>query len=342
MKHYIILMLLGASSLQAFAQQPRLKQVETYLAATGKTVEVKSTPERRYSLLSTLYNGQKNLMLNLPDLEDVGAREVMPMGYRLNSASKVELVRTDANLSESTLRPLYNESLFSGVSYLFCDSVVYGITLFYNDLDRTKQTTIRKNLMKHFGQADFVQGDAAIYSDPDYVVKQLPGKLEVYSSFHYPVVETFYPGVSQKIWYGPCRYEQGDTSLSLAFYNQESKENNIQSAFRITYRYPVGKSFGMRLVRFVLDHATYEYPLETEHSQLVDGGKFKEECNTRTFIFPEVLQAIERSHRVKVELEGGGGRFSYTMPAFQRASVHTAYEYFRWNVTNPMAKYRAW
>ena len=45
---------------------------------------------------------------------------------------------------------------------------------------------------------------------------------------------------------------------------------------------------------------------------------------------------------VKVELVGEGGRLLYEMPAFQRASVHTAYEYFRWNVTNPMDKYRAW
>ncbi|WP_262483975.1 hypothetical protein [Bacteroides stercorirosoris] len=43
-----------------------------------------------------------------------------------------------------------------------------------------------------------------------------------------------------------------------------------------------------------------------------------------------------------MELVGEGGRLLYEMPAFQRASVHTAYEYFRWNVTNPMDKYRAW
>ena len=74
MKYYIVTMLLWVGAIQAFSQQPRLKQVDEYLAATGQTVELKGAPERRYGLLSTLYNNQKNLMLNLPDLEDYGAR----------------------------------------------------------------------------------------------------------------------------------------------------------------------------------------------------------------------------------------------------------------------------
>lgn len=67
-----------------------------------------------------------------------------------------------------------------------------------------------------------------------------------------------------------------------------------------------------------------------------------EECDTRTFIFPEVLRAMDRSKVINVELVGEGGKVLYEMPDFQRVSVHTAYEYFRWNVTNPMVKYRAW
>lgn len=347
MKYYVIIVLLAVGYLQSFAQQPRLKQVDTYQATTGRVVDIKSAPQKRYSLLNTLYDSQKGLMLNLPVLDDTGSREVMPLGYRLNSASKVELIRKDENLCESAVRPLYNESLFSGVSYLFCDSVVYGITLYYNDPEGIKQPAIRKNLLKFFKQADCERGDSergdtVLYSDPDYAVRLSPGKLEVYSSFHYPVVETFYPGVSQKIWYGPFCYKQGDASLSLAFYNQESKENNIQSAFRIAYRYPVGKVFKMNQVRFILDDETYEYPLEAEYFRLVDGGGMQEECHTRTFIFPEVLKAMERSRGITVELKGEEGSFSYTMPAFQRASIHTAFEYFRWSVTNPMAKYRAW
>ena len=245
-------------------------------------------------------------------------------------------------MAESTVRPFYSKSIFSGVSYQFCDSVIYGITLFYDTQDNAKRAAIEKNLVRHFKKADYEQGGAVVYSDPDYAVRLLPGKVEFYSLFHFPVVETFYPGVSHKVWYGPYNYEANGASVMLAFYNQESKENNIQSAFKVSYKYPAGKSFKMNLIRFILDDITYELPLEIEYSDVTDGGKAVEELDTRTFVFPEVLKAIDRSKTVKVELVGEGGRLLYEMPAFQRASVHTAYEYFRWNVTNPMAKYRAW
>lgn len=341
MRYYIVTMLLWVGTVQAFAQQPRLKQVDEYLAATGQPVEVGKPLEKEYCLLSTLYKRDKSLMLNLPNLEDYGTREVIPFGFKLNQTSELELARQEGNKAESTVRSFYSQSMFSGVSYQFCDSVVYGITLYYDDQEGVKQN-IHKNLLKHFKQADYMQGEATIYSDPDYAVKVLPGKVEFYSLFHFPTVETFYPGVSHKIWYGPYNYEVDGASVMLAFYNQESKENNIQSAFKVSYKYPVGKPFKMNLIRFILDDETIELPLEVEYTDVVDGGKSIEERDTRTFLFPEVLKAMDRSAEVGVELVGEGGRFLYKMPAFQRASVHTTYEYFRWNVTNPMAKYRAW
>jgi len=341
MRYYIITMLLWVGAIQVFAQQPRLKQVDKYLAATGQPVEVGKPIEKKYSLLPTLYKGDKSLMLNLPDLDDYGTREVIPFGFRLNQASELKLASQEGNMTESTVRSFYSQSIFSGVSYQFCDSVVYGITLYYDDQDGVKQN-IHKSLLKHFKRADYVQGEITVYSDPDYAVRVLPGKVEFYSLFHFPTVETFYPGVSHKVWYSPYNYEAGGTSVMLAFYNQESKENNIQSAFKVSYKYPAGKLFKMNLIRFILDDETIELPLEVEYADAADGGKSIEERDTRTFVFPEVLKAIDRSAEVSVELVGEGGRFLYKMPAFQRASIHTAYEYFRWNVTNPMAKYRAW
>ena len=44
MKYYIVTMLLWVGVVQVFAQQPRLKQVDEYLAATGQTVELKVLP----------------------------------------------------------------------------------------------------------------------------------------------------------------------------------------------------------------------------------------------------------------------------------------------------------
>lgn len=54
MKYYIIIVLLWVGVIQVFAQQPRLKQVNEYLVATGRPIELKSVPEKRYNLLNTL------------------------------------------------------------------------------------------------------------------------------------------------------------------------------------------------------------------------------------------------------------------------------------------------
>ena len=155
MKYYIIIVLLWVGVIQVFAQQPRLKQVNEYLVATGRPIELKSVPEKRYNLLNTLYNEQKKLMLTLPDLENCGVREIIPFGFRLSPVSEIELVKTkqsvqSENILESTVRPFFNSSIFSGVSYQFCDSVVYGITLFYDVWDNAKRMMIEKDLNKYF------------------------------------------------------------------------------------------------------------------------------------------------------------------------------------------------
>lgn len=40
--------------------------------------------------------------------------------------------------------PFYSKSIFSGVSYQFCDSVIYGITLFYDTQDNAKRAAIER------------------------------------------------------------------------------------------------------------------------------------------------------------------------------------------------------
>lgn len=344
MKYYIVIGLLLTSCAQAFAQQPRVKQVEKYLTATGNEVErTQAVLDVKYRLFGSLPQINKCLMLDLPEFSDRGTREVMPFGYQLNGASEVALDRVSGNLAESTVRPFFNKSLFAGVSYQLCDSVVYGITLYYTDPDRRKKAQIKKAMDAFFKRADSTCDTATVYSDPDYAVKVFSDKVQVYSLYHYPVVESRYPGVSHKVWEGPYTYDTGRSSLLLAFYNQESKENNIQSAFKVHYKHPgTDEPAKMNRIRFILDDATYEYPLEIEREQRSDQGQMIEECDTRTFVHPEVMKAMARASKVTVELEGDGGRLSYQMPAFQQASLRAAYDYFRWNVTHPMAKYRAW
>lgn len=344
MKYYTLAILLAVSFVRAHAQQPRLEQVDTYLAATGRVADKQPVSEKRYGLLGTFYRDGKSLLLGLPDFSDRGAREVIPFGYRLNPLSEVALEKITGNLAESIVRPMFNKSIFKGVSYLFCDSVVYGINLHYSDQDGIKHATIKKSLDKFFGQADYSRRGEWIYSDPDYAVRLAFDRVEVYSLFHYPIVETRFPGIAHKVWYGPFTYETDGSSLMLAFYNQETKENNIQSAFKVRYTYNSLQPFGMNKICFVLDDITYDFPLEIEIERAgMEGNKqSRSESDTRIFINPEVMKAMLRSKRLEVVLEGKTETFSYKIPAFQRASLYTAYEYFRWNVTNPMVKYKAW
>lgn len=340
--YFVVILLLYMVGGQIFAQQPRLSQVDEYLKDTGMPIVKEGIKEKKYNLLATLYDDSKRLILNLPEINDNGIREVIPLGVKLNNQSELKIVKQHANMSETAVCPLYNPSLFSGVSYLLCDSVVYGVILYHDSYSDVKRE-IEKKYSGFFKSADYKDQSVTVYSDRDYAVKLLFDRVEIYSLFHYPIVETLYPGISHKVWYGPCQYERGKVSIELVFYNQITKENNIQSAFKISYTYPDKEpSFVMKKIRFVFDESFYEFPLEVEYSELLNDGTMVKEHDTRTFVFPEVLRELEHTSRINVELIGEGGIFSYEMPAFQRASIHTAYEYFRWNVTNPMVKYKEW
>lgn len=340
--YFVVILLLYMVGGQIFGQQPRLNQVNEYLKDTGIPIVKEGIKERKYNLLATLYNDSKRLMLNLPEINDNGIREVIPLGFKLNNLSELKMAKQHANMSETVVYPLHNPSLFSGVSYLLCDSVVYGVILYHDSYSDVKRK-IEKKYSDFFKQVDYKKQSVTVYSDRDYVVKLLFDRVEIYSLFHFPIVETLYPGISHKVWYGPCLYERDEVSIRLAFYNQITKENNIQSAFKVSYTYPNTElPFVMKKIRFILDESFYEFPLELEYSELLNDGTVVKEHDTRTFIFPEVLRELEHTSKINVELIGEGGTFFYEMPAFQRVSIHTAYEYFRWNVTNPMAKYKEW
>ena len=51
MKYYIIIVLLWVGVIQVFAQQPRLKQVNEYLVATGRPIELKSVSSAKANTL---------------------------------------------------------------------------------------------------------------------------------------------------------------------------------------------------------------------------------------------------------------------------------------------------
>lgn len=343
MKSIIAVNLLLSIGLSGFAQQPRLPKVQEYLQQTGGVVEGKAQAgEKQYCLLQQDYKAERQLMLDVPVFRSKGVRAVMPFGFELSSLSEITLESSAGNLSKSKRMPLHDPRYFDEICYQFCDSMVYGITLYVNKTEAGAKAAIEQELRNKFSKADYTDGEVCVYSDEDFAVRFDKAKavVDIYSLFHYPTVENSYPGVSHKVYYGPFEYAlPSGERIMLAFMNQESKENNIQSAFKV--RYHGASPIGLNAIHFKLDKGKeLNFRLETEIVKKVSDGIT--EHDTRTFISPDELQQLKRAHHIDVVVEGEKGRLSYEMSCFQRASLHTAYEYFRWHVTNPMAKYRAW
>ena len=341
MKEIIFSLLLVAANFTMLAQQPRLPQTENYLEATGNVSHRAIGETARYNLLGTLVAEDARPMLNFPDMDDRGTREVMPFGYKLNAASQVKFAHVDGNMATTEVRRLYNKSVFTGVEYALCDSTVYGITFYFDAQDEATRNFATAQLDAFFGAADYAADSLSVYSDADYLVKVGDGKVEAYSLYHYPCVEKRFPGVQHFYWEAPCHVYADGVDVSLAFYNQRTKENNMQLAFRLSVN--AEKLPGMKSIKFETGDAAYFYRLKSDFTESEPDGSSASEADMRIFIFPEDAKHILRSPQVTVTIEGSNGKVvSYEMPPFQRASLSTAFEYFRWNVTNAMAKYKGW
>lgn len=342
-KLIMALHILLTASLDGLAQQPCLPQVKEYLERTGNVVSAQAQiEEKKYCLLQQDYKEQSQLMLDVPVFRSKGMRAIMPLGFKLSNLSEIPMESSTDNISLSKRISLYNSHYFKEISYQFCDSTVYGIIFYINPASGKEIADIEEELVNRFSKADCIKNDISIYSDEDFAVRFDKSKytVEVYSLFHYPIVESFYSGVSHKVYYGPFEFIYSDNeSVMLAFFNQESKENNIQTAFKVWYQ---GK-FPMRFNSIcfkVNGQDNYEFKLESELTGQTNSGVT--ERDTRTFIMPDILQSLQRAHQIEITIKGENGSLFYKMPWFQRISLNTAYEYFRWHVTNPMAKYRAW
>jgi hypothetical protein len=339
-KNSIILLLIFPVVL--FSQQPRMPHVEMYLSETGKPVTaISPIVEKKYCLPMQRYNHSEKLILDLPVFKNLGVRAILPFGFSLNKLSEIQMLSINDNLQESVFRPLNFDSVFSGLSYMFCDSVVYGIRIQVNEgLQRVRKEQIIKELDKYFTVPDFSNERMIVYSDEDFLVRYFlqENKIEAFSLFHYPVVESNAPGIKQKVYFGPQWYEfpEGE-AIMLAFFNQETKENNVQLAAKLYFR---GKELiGFNELRFKLENGlVINYSLQQEFVEKEKG--IKTERDTRIYMHYEQLKKMMQSRVVEVEVVGTNKKLSYKMPAFQKYSLYIAYQYYRWQATNPMVKYR--
>ena len=339
-KNGIILLLIFP--VLVWSQQPRIPQVDAYLSETGEPLTaIQPIVNKSYCLPAQRYKPAEKLILDYPVFRNLGVRAILPFGFSLNKFSDIQMFSTNNNLQESAYLPLKYDSVFSKVSYMFCDSVVYGIRIRLNErLQSAGKEQILDELDKYFTAPDFSNKKKIVYSDEDYLVKYClqENKIEAFSLFHYPVIESIAPGIRQKVYYGPQWYELSENeAVMLSFFNQETKENNVQLAAKLYFR---GKQLtGFKELRFKLENSlVFSYQLQQE---FVEKEKEAEtERDTRIFMYYEQLKKMLQSPTVNVEIVGENRTLSYKMPAFQKYSLLTAYEYFRWQATNPMIKYR--
>lgn len=331
----------------AYAQQPRTSVVDDYLDRTGTPQESSAVATVKHlPMLAEYYESAFPLLLDMPEVGDRGFRELMPFGFCLSSGSEVPMADSgtgfplpSANLAVSRPMKLYNRSLADSVQYLFCDSMVYGVRLFSG----AEKEEVRRLLQPYFGQPDYENHAGLLYSDDDYAVRfhEHVG-LEVYSLYHYPAEETRFPGVVQRLWRPPFFHvaisDAGlDVPIDLAFFNQTTKENNVQSAFRLAT-----DDIGLRQITFLTPDTVFVYALYPDEPQLQKASRRPMQTCMRTFVSPDVMRLLARASRVEVVVEGSKGRVSYAMPMSQRMSQRMVYEQFRRISTNFHVKYPHW
>lgn len=338
-KVYITFILL-VISFRLWSQQPRMSVVDSYLSETGMPVtDYRQHIERRYCLPIKRYKTNEKLILNLPVFRSLGVRAIIPFGFILNKQSDIVMHISTDNMQESKFLPLKQSNVFKSISYFFSDSVAYGVKLRMLNKPIRHNQQIADELNGYFGAPDFSDSTVIVYSDEDFLVRVCHERdeIEIFSLFHYPVLEILTPGVKQIIYYGHQWFCPADgEALMLAFFAQVSKENNIQTAMKVYHK--GNELVGFQQIQFILDNnVILSFPLKQEFVDLNNGKKI--ERDTRVFIFSEQMKKILQSTSIQVEIVGTEKSITYKMPEFQKYSLRVIYEYSRWQMTNPMVKY---
>ncbi|RFM27028.1 hypothetical protein [Deminuibacter soli] len=269
-------------------------------------------------------------------LKPFGVEDLVPFGYRLDNGSAIPLHKGATGVVSDPL-PVTEQRYFSTVRYAFRDSMVTAATLTVKNIS-DKRAGIEKVLDQYFGHADYKNVRESVYSDEDFAVnlRVADQTLSIVSLDHQALEEQAYPNINLRnygdnglFWY------DADTAraIGLAFYNQVTKENNVQPAFRLYYRSPV--SINLKSVVFELGNGKkISFPVNT----ITEKGLQKV---TRCYWNYETGREILRSEKVTVCLQGTE-TVRYVMPAYQRHSLQTAVQFYKENVTNPLLQYKGW
>ena len=224
------------------------------------------------------------------------------------------------------------------VTYFLDDSTVKAVRLTINVKNKGAVMAMRSILGKYFRQPDFSNRNETVYSDEEFLacLNTQESYLWIQSLDHQPLLEQRIMEVNLRSYKDDGRFWLSLSereNIGLEFYNQITKENNVQLAFRLYYQGPDGSGFSS--VSFQLENNKRVNfavsPALTEGVQKV----------TRCFINREDALAIFRSRKVRITLTGASSK-SYLLPSYQRHSLKTALQFYKENVTNPLIQYNGW
>lgn len=282
------------------------------------------------------WNGTHKFFISAEFLKPFGIEDLVPFGYRLNSSSQIK-VNTVERKQFSDVLPVTDTTVFSSVQYAFRDSMTTVATLAIRNFTGNR-SKIESELNKHFGHADFKNANETVYSDEDFLVA-LNAKsktMEVVSLDHQQLLEQIISNINLRNYKDDSRFWfniDAARAVGLEFYNQVTKENNVQMAFRLYNNSP--KALHIKQIVFQLDGAKkISFPVST----ITDA---RMEKITRCFIQYDVARQILHAENVKVIVRGDA-MLSYEMPAYQRHSLKSAIQFYKENVTNPLLQYKGW
>ncbi len=262
--------------------------------------------------------------------------DLLPFGFKLSKQSRVKM----DTVEQSGSLPVTDSTFFASATYFFNDSVVQKVRL-YPVKDRAIlkiRDTLENVLDAYFLRKDFSNTKETVYSDEDLLVSVNieHNFLEISSLNHQRLFEEVVSVIGLRNYSIDSRSSYSlalDEVLHLSFFNQITKENNVQLAFSI--RYNSTKPIYFEEIIFELSEGKkIRFPVKPLKEPY-------EEKVSRCFIGVEELKRILKSEKVRIILSGSQTR-SYLMPDYQRHSLKTALQFYKENVTHPLIHYPGW
>lgn len=282
------------------------------------------------------WQGRDRFYLSAPFFSAWGLTDILPFGFRLTPRSQLRLVTPAEGQQESYFVATSKPVPFDSVRYSLGDGVVRKVELKGGGTSGAARRRICEVLDHYFGKADFANEQEAVYSNEQLLAvwRLQTQSLVVQSLDHQALTEQSVPGYrfykdEGRFWFSISENE----AVGLEFYNQLTRENNVQLAFRLHFKGPA--PVDIRQICFQLAGG--------QHLRLAVTTTKAEGLTkvSRCFLYEREAQKIAASSTVRV-LVVGRRRVSYRLPAYQKHSLKTALQFYKENVTNPLVMYSGW